>query len=152
MTRWPQLAAAYRPTCPTVPWQRRRVSQEDSDASYPAGAENSRQIPSYWSLFQSRGMGMRMPLTSGGIVGYDANRMAYEFTMQNGSELVRCSISSVAMDELSGRWKERSASRDEQFHEFRSAIETMASSLFDNGLLDRGAIRVFAKHFRFKKR
>jgi hypothetical protein len=97
-------------------------------------------------------MGMRMPLTSGGIVGYDANRMAYEFTMQNGSELVRCSISSVAMDELSGRWKERSASRDEQFQEFRSAIETMASSLFDNGLLDRGAIRVFAKHFRFKKR
>lgn len=78
--------------------------------------------------------------------------VAYGFTMHNGSELVRCSISSVAMDELSGRWKGRSATRDEQFHEFRAAIEFMASSLFDNGVLDRRTIRIFAKHFPFQKR
>jgi hypothetical protein len=41
-----------------------------------------------------------MPLVRGRILGYDADRMAFEFTMQNKDQTVPCEISSAAMDEL----------------------------------------------------
>jgi hypothetical protein len=45
-----------------------------------------------------------MPLTPGRILGYDANRMAFQFTMLNDkAETVECEISSAAMDGLAGK-------------------------------------------------
>ena len=41
-----------------------------------------------------------MPLMRNRILGYDAERMAFKFTMLNKGEMVECEISSAAMDEL----------------------------------------------------
>ena len=43
-----------------------------------------------------------MPLTRGRIGGYDAERLAFGFTMMNGDQEVECQISDAAMDELAG--------------------------------------------------
>jgi hypothetical protein len=40
-----------------------------------------------------------MPLTRGRMLGYDVDRMAFEFTMLNKDETVPCEISSAAMDD-----------------------------------------------------
>lgn len=90
-----------------------------------------------------------MPLTSGEAVGYDANRMCYEFTMMNQDAVVPCSISSVALDELARRSASRDSDRDAQFLAFREQIEDLASTVFEKCGLDRGAVRIFAKHFRY---
>jgi hypothetical protein len=45
-----------------------------------------------------------MPLTRGEAVGYDADLMAFEFTMWNGEQIVRCQISHAALGDLAGRW------------------------------------------------
>jgi len=37
-----------------------------------------------------------MPLTRGQVVGYDADLMAFKFTMRNGDQIVRCQISNAA--------------------------------------------------------
>jgi hypothetical protein len=45
-----------------------------------------------------------MPLERGRIIGYDASRMAFEFTMIDRADVViiECEISSAAMDQLAG--------------------------------------------------
>jgi Protein of unknown function (DUF1488) len=43
-----------------------------------------------------------MPLIRGRILGYDANRMTFEFTMMHETRIVDCEISSTAMDDLAG--------------------------------------------------
>jgi hypothetical protein len=43
-----------------------------------------------------------MPLLRGRMLGYDANRMAFEFTMTHKQGIVDCEISSTAMDDLAG--------------------------------------------------
>ena len=50
------------------------------------------------------GRGSRfMPLTRGEAVGYDADLMAFGFTMKNGQQIVQCQISRAALVDLAGR-------------------------------------------------
>ena len=44
-----------------------------------------------------------MPLTQGKIVGYDADLMAFKFTMRNGQQIVQCQISIAALSNLADR-------------------------------------------------
>jgi len=44
-----------------------------------------------------------MPITRGTILGYDASRMTYQFTMTDGPQIIDCQISSVALDDLAGK-------------------------------------------------
>jgi Protein of unknown function (DUF1488) len=90
-----------------------------------------------------------MPLMRGRILGYDAKRMVFEFTMLNKDETVECQISSVAMDELAGKRGTPPAEREAQFKRLREIIERIASDNFDNDTVVRGAVtRIFAKHIR----
>lgn len=88
-----------------------------------------------------------MPLTRGRMVGYDDERLAYGFTMQNGDDTVDCQISDAAMDELAGVRGSPSTARQAQFLEHRDAIEQIASKLFDDTRPVKGsAVRIFTKH------
>ena len=89
-----------------------------------------------------------MPLTRGDIIGYDAGRMSYKFTMMNGGAAIDCEISSVALNDLIGdRWsKQEIADRDAQFLKFRDLIESIASDLFNAGPSRPKVVRIFAKH------
>jgi hypothetical protein len=91
-----------------------------------------------------------MPLMRGRILGYDANRMAFQFTMLNDKgETVECEISSAAMDELAGKKGTLPAEREPQFLRLRESIERIASDNFDSASVVRGAVvRIFAKHNR----
>ena len=46
-----------------------------------------------------------MPLTRGEAVGYDADLMAFKFTMRNGEQIVQCQISNAALGDLADRWR-----------------------------------------------
>lgn len=90
-----------------------------------------------------------MPLTRGKIVGYDSERLAFGFTMQNDGDAIECQISDAAMDELAGVRGTPSIARQAQFVAQRDAIEQIASDLFDSGPIVRGSvIRIFTKHVR----
>ena len=45
-----------------------------------------------------------VPLTRGEAVGYDADLMAFKFTMRNGQQIVHCQISRAALGDLAGGW------------------------------------------------
>jgi hypothetical protein len=93
--------------------------------------------------------GLSMPLMRGRIVGYDAERMTFQFTMLNEGETVECWISSAAMGEIAGKRGLLPAQREAQFLELREEIERIASDIFNGGTIVRGAfVRVFAKHIR----
>ena len=44
-----------------------------------------------------------MSLRRGEVQGYDFNRMVVEFTMLNQDKVIRCAISTTAMDDLEGK-------------------------------------------------
>jgi hypothetical protein len=88
-----------------------------------------------------------MPLTRGRILGYDAERMAFQFTMLSKGETVECTISGAAMDELSGKRGTLPAEREAQFLLLREAIERIAADKFNSETPARGGVlRIFAKH------
>ncbi len=88
-----------------------------------------------------------MPLTTGRIVGYDDERLAFGFTMLNDGVTVECQISDAAMDELAGVRGSPSTARQDQFLAHRAAIEAIASRLFDDTRPVQGAVlRIFTKH------
>ena len=90
-----------------------------------------------------------MPLTRGRIFGYDAERMAFLFTMVNKGEPVDCTVSGAAMDQLSDTRGTLPAEREAQFLLLRDAIERIASDTFDSETpLEGGVVRIFAKHVR----
>lgn len=68
-----------------------------------------------------------MLLQQGDVQGYDANRMVVEFTMLNEDKVVRCAISTVAMDDLEGTRDVKPEERLNQFERLREAIEERAS-------------------------
>jgi Protein of unknown function (DUF1488) len=72
-----------------------------------------------------------MSLTRGRPLGYDNERMAFEFTMLNGGERVECQISGAAMDDLAGGKGTLPADRESQFLHLREGIEHIASTIFD---------------------
>jgi hypothetical protein len=88
-----------------------------------------------------------MPLTRGTILGFDALRMTYKFTMADGPHIIDCQISSAALDDLAGQRSKppRVLNRDARFLEFRDQIEKLASDQFDSEGKPK-LIRIFAKH------
>lgn len=89
-----------------------------------------------------------MPLTRGDAVGYDAELMAFKFTMKNGERVVQCQISHAALSDLACRGG-RTAARDlqAQFEAHRDAIEAIASAQFDQtSKSETNLITIFAKH------
>jgi hypothetical protein len=71
-----------------------------------------------------------MPLRQGEVQGYDFNRMVVEFTMLNQDKVIRCAISTAAMDDLEGKRDVKPQERVEQFMRLREAIEEQASRKF----------------------
>jgi Protein of unknown function (DUF1488) len=68
-----------------------------------------------------------MPLQQGEVQGYQSDRMVVEFTMLNQDKVVRCAISTAAMDDLEGRRDVKPEERVDQFKRLREAIEERAS-------------------------
>ena len=99
-----------------------------------------------------------MPLTRGEAVGYDADLMAFKFTMRNGEQIVQCQISRAAIGDLADRW--RGAARDlrAEFEAHRELIEALASEQFDQtsnskqfdpmSNKETRSVRIFSKHIR----
>ena len=89
-----------------------------------------------------------MPLTRGEAVGYDADLMAFKFTMRNGQQIVQCQISRAALGDLAGRWT-GGAARDlpAEFEAHRELIEAIASAQFDQTSNEETRlVRIFSKH------
>ena len=74
-----------------------------------------------------------MPLQRGEVLGYDFNRMVVDFTMFNQGNIVRCAISTAAMDELEAKYDVKTDQRVDQFVRLRDTIEERASSKFFEG-------------------
>jgi len=90
-----------------------------------------------------------MPLMRGRILGYDADRMTFEFTMMHDARIVDCEISSTAMDDLAGEKGVRTNEREAQFRRLRDTIERVASDIFDQRSMSPvETIRIFSKHVR----
>jgi hypothetical protein len=90
-----------------------------------------------------------MPLTRGQPIGYDSERMAFKFTMLNGDETVEWQISGAAMDDVAGCKGTLPADREAQFLRLRDQIEHIASTIFDEGTVLKGAVlRIFSKDIR----
>ena len=92
-----------------------------------------------------------MPLERGRIIGYDANRMSFEFTMIDKTlvTIVECEISSAALDQLAVSKGTLPDEREAQFLHLRDAIERLASDLFDERTATpAGTIRIFYHHVR----
>ena len=71
-----------------------------------------------------------MPLQRGEVKDYDFDRMVVNFTMLNDGKVIRCAISSAAMDQLERRHNVTAAQRIEQFARLREIIEERASRRF----------------------
>jgi hypothetical protein len=88
-----------------------------------------------------------MPLTRGGAVGYDADLMAFEFTMWNGEQIVQCQISHAALGDLAGRWNGGARDLRAEFEAHRELIEAIASEQFNQtSRKETMLVRIFAKH------
>jgi hypothetical protein len=90
-----------------------------------------------------------MPLKRGRILGYDADQMAFKFTMMHEAWIVDCEISGAAMDDLAGDKGTRPRERPEQFERLRDVVERVASDVFDaSGMMPGEVVRIFSKHVR----
>jgi uncharacterized protein DUF1488 len=92
-----------------------------------------------------------LSLERGRIIGYDANRMVFEFTMIDRATvgIVSCEVSSAAMDQLAGTKGTKPDDREAQFLQLRDAIERVASDLFVEGFFSPGGtIGIFYHHVR----
>ena len=88
-----------------------------------------------------------MPLTRGEAVGYDAELMAFKFTMRNGEQIVQCQISNAAIGDVAGRWTGPARDLSAEFEAHRELIEAMASEQFDQtSRKETMLVRIFAKH------
>ena len=87
-----------------------------------------------------------MPLKRGEIIGYDAERMVYEFTMINDFDTIDCEISNAAFNALARAWEsDQLPDRDAHFLTFRDLIEQAAAQQFE--LDGVSPVRIFVKHF-----
>jgi Protein of unknown function (DUF1488) len=84
-------------------------------------------------LARSRARYFAMPLQRGEVLGYDFNRMVVDFTMFNQGKMVRCAISTAAMDDLEGKHDVKADQRVDQFVRLRDPIEERASRKFFEG-------------------
>jgi len=97
-----------------------------------------------------------MPLRRGKAVGYDADLMAFKFTMMNGRQIVQCQISIAALSKLADRRRGSAGEFLAEFKANRELIEATASALFDRWLNEETtSVRIFSKHVprsRFDRR
>jgi hypothetical protein len=90
-----------------------------------------------------------MPLTRGEAVGYDAHLMTFKFTMRNGEQIVQCRISSAALGNLAGGWRNSARDLPTEFEAHRELIEAIASEQFDQtSNKETKLVSIFAKHIR----
>ena len=91
-----------------------------------------------------------MPLTRGKAVGYDADLMAFKFTMRNGQQIVQCQVSIAALSDLADRRRGSTGDLQAEFKANRELIEAIASALFDQSPKEEtgGVISIFSKHIR----
>ena len=89
-------------------------------------------------------------LTSGRLVGYDPERMAFLFTLMHGARIVDCEISGAALDDLEGEKGTRQSEREVQSRRLRDKIlECIASATFERKGRPKGeTIRIFSKDVR----
>jgi hypothetical protein len=71
-----------------------------------------------------------MLLQRGEVQTFDFDRMVVEFTMLNEGKVIRCAISTAAMDDLENRRDVAAAHRLDQFMRLRDVIEERASRRF----------------------
>jgi hypothetical protein len=71
-----------------------------------------------------------MPLHQGEVRGYDFNRSVIEFTMLNQGNVILCTISTAAMDDLEGRRGVKPDQRVDRFMRLREVIEERAPRKF----------------------
>jgi hypothetical protein len=71
-----------------------------------------------------------MPLRRGDVQGFNFNRMVVEFTMLDQGKVIRCAISTAAMDDLEGKRDVKPHQRLDQFIRLREVIEERASRKF----------------------
>ena len=97
-----------------------------------------------------------MPLTRGEAVGYDADLMAFKFTMRNGQQIVQCQISTAALSDLADRRRGSTGDLQAEFAANRKLIEAVASALFDQSFnQETRVVSIFSKHIpssRFGRR
>jgi len=97
-----------------------------------------------------------MPLTRGKAVGYDADLMAFKFTMRNGQQIVQCQISIAALSDLADRRRGSAGDLRAEFKANRELIEATASALFDQSPNEETrVVSIFSKHIpssRFGRR
>ena len=97
-----------------------------------------------------------MPLTRGKAVGFDADVMAFKFTMRNGQQIVQCQISIAALSDLADRRRGLTGDLRAEFEANRGLIEAIASALFDQtSNVETRLVTIFSKHIpssRFGKR
>jgi Protein of unknown function (DUF1488) len=90
-----------------------------------------------------------MPLTRGKAVGYDAELMAFKFTMRNGPQIVQCQISIAALSNLADRRRGSTGDFQTEFKANRELIENVASVLFDRSSNEKTeVVSIFSKHIR----
>jgi hypothetical protein len=90
-----------------------------------------------------------LPLMRGRLVGYDAKRMVFIFTMMHGAKIIDCEISSTALDDLAGVKGVRPNEREAQVMRLRDKIERLTSDNFGkNGMQLSETIRIFSKHIK----
>ena len=90
-----------------------------------------------------------MPLTRGKAVGYDADLMAFKFTMRNGQQIVQCQVSIAALSDLAERRRGSTGDLQAEFKANRELIEAVASALFDRSSnVETGVVSIFSKHIR----
>jgi len=121
------------------------------DEQIPDPAASSRQTPSARALLRFCKIGtISMPLMPSEVLRFDADRMAFEFTMLDSEgETVRCQISGAAMDELAGTRGTPPDERKAQFMSLRDKIERIASERFDqDGIIKGAVVRIFTKHIQ----
>ena len=97
-----------------------------------------------------------MPLTRGKAVGYDADLMAFKFTMRNGQQIVQCQVSIAALSNLADRRRGLKGDLQAEFKANRELIEAIASALFDQSSNEETrVVSIFSKHIptsRFGRR
>ena len=92
-----------------------------------------------------------MPLQRGEVLGYDFDRMVVDFTMFNQGNMVRCAISTAAMDDLEDKHDVKENQRVDQFVRLRDAIEERASRKFFEGPVEAKGPVVLRSNDFFKE-
>jgi hypothetical protein len=78
-------------------------------------------------------------------------RTVVDFTMFNEGKIMRCAISTAAMDDLEGKHDVRADQRVDQFVRLRDAIEERASRKFFEGPVEaKGPVVVLRSNDFFK--